>query len=278
MSRKTNLRTDKFGPSLAFLHHIFVAIRSSVPSNFIVGIKLNASDYVSGDHGEAESVIHLREIAQWNWKDAGVDFIEISGGDYEKPGESLHFTAHVFSTSMSFPLDFSTTSPRQILFEELSEMAVRAVESVKSSRQLPLIMLTGGLRTRFQFAKVLAQNHAQLLGVARLAILHPSVPRQLLEASEHPENDEIQAEIRNWENKKAPAPQPATWWPRIVGGGLGMAWYDVAIRRLVRGEEPPGRMNPLSILLEMYLGVLWAPRVYIVFVGALLGIVLDRWI
>ena len=62
------------------------SIRAIVPSTFIVGIKLNASDYATdeGDSdAEKEALELIREIGT-----LGVDFIEISGGDYERPGEA----------------------------------------------------------------------------------------------------------------------------------------------------------------------------------------------
>ena len=60
--------------------------RAAVPSNFILGLKINSADYAefytAGDVSPA--LDHLRIIAGWG----SVDFIEISGGDYEKPGKS----------------------------------------------------------------------------------------------------------------------------------------------------------------------------------------------
>ena len=57
------------------------AIREAVPRSFIVGIKLNAADYLSGRLTEAEVASHIELLAQ-----NGIDFIEVSGGDYENPG------------------------------------------------------------------------------------------------------------------------------------------------------------------------------------------------
>lgn len=65
------------------------AIREAVPSDFAVGLKLNSADYVDGGSNESDSAEHLAEIASWEWNGAGVDFIEISGGDYESPGASI---------------------------------------------------------------------------------------------------------------------------------------------------------------------------------------------
>lgn len=58
-------------------------IRKVVPSEFALGVKLNAGDYVGGKLGDDDARNHLLEIASWGL----IDWIEISGGDYENPGE-----------------------------------------------------------------------------------------------------------------------------------------------------------------------------------------------
>lgn len=102
---QTNARTDEYSTHpddvLRLLHRIVTSIRAVVPQNFILGMKLNVSDYV--DTGPAETqrartasevasedraLGHIRTIALWG----GVDFLEISGGDYEKPGADWHWT------------------------------------------------------------------------------------------------------------------------------------------------------------------------------------------
>jgi hypothetical protein len=61
-----------------------------VPKDFILSIKYSAADYRTADSltqssiskGESRALEHILAMAQWG----GVDIIEISGGDYEKPG------------------------------------------------------------------------------------------------------------------------------------------------------------------------------------------------
>jgi len=72
------------------LFEIVEAIRKVVPTAFVVGIKINSADYVTSggsdeidQHGEQRILDHIRSIASWGI----IDFIEISGGDYEKPGK-----------------------------------------------------------------------------------------------------------------------------------------------------------------------------------------------
>lgn len=59
--------------------------RAAVTRDFILGLKINAADYAdSNTAGRVSPALdHVRTIAGWG----SVDFIEISGGDYEKPGK-----------------------------------------------------------------------------------------------------------------------------------------------------------------------------------------------
>lgn len=73
------------------MRELVEGVRAVVPKGFVVGMKINSADYVeSGERpsdgrvlNETQRVLdHIRTIALWEM----VDFIEISGGDYESPG------------------------------------------------------------------------------------------------------------------------------------------------------------------------------------------------
>lgn len=55
------------------------SIRKVVPKSFCVGVKLNSADLQSTEELK-ESIEQIRYI-----EEAGVDFLEISGGSYEDP-------------------------------------------------------------------------------------------------------------------------------------------------------------------------------------------------
>lgn len=112
MRTQTNQRKDDYSCTssheLNFLHRIVTSIRAVVPSNFVVGVKINASDYVDSsvtqgsnsennktagpvnnlvieshkEKQETRALGHVRSMAGWH----SLDFIEVSGGDYETPG------------------------------------------------------------------------------------------------------------------------------------------------------------------------------------------------
>ncbi len=119
-------------------------------------------------------------------------------------------------------------------------------------------MLTGGLRTRAQFANAIQNGDAQLIGMARHAILQPDLPR-LLESlvaadSKHDEYAKLNDKVELWEGASLPEPRSPAWWPRLVGAGVGMAWYTIGMRRIYVGEQLPIGRWWVLILLEMYFG------------------------
>lgn len=106
-----------------------MAIRSVVPRNFVLGIKINAADYVAtvcdDTHKDNlnppdDALHHIRVIASWGL----IDFIEISGGDYEKPGNNLiPFLCIMYLCSALNPRvhDCSQITPSSAIFHILSE-------------------------------------------------------------------------------------------------------------------------------------------------------------
>jgi 2,4-dienoyl-CoA reductase-like NADH-dependent reductase (Old Yellow Enzyme family) len=92
---QSNLRTDNYSidQSIELIHTIVSSIRREVPKEFILSIKLSAADYGTSDsptqaflsEDESRALEHILAMAQWG----GVDIIEISGGDYEKPGNLI---------------------------------------------------------------------------------------------------------------------------------------------------------------------------------------------
>ncbi|TFK32011.1 hypothetical protein BDQ12DRAFT_692598 [Crucibulum laeve] len=246
ISPKSNTRIDDYSVApknvLRLLHRVVTSIREAVPAQFVVGLKLNAADYLTPLPSAGSSVTdtqttgsqedralkHVLAIAQWG----SIDFIEISGGDYEKP-------------SFMASENYSSKSPRQAFFARFSHRAMQALDSLPrdaSSPALPLILLTGGLRTPGLLHSALASRHADLLGIGRGSVLCPDLPTVLKEREDHEDRDQ-------WEDVSfAPEPDlgssaflqywPLTWFwagvPNIglIGAGVGMAWYVVMIRKL----------------------------------------------
>lgn len=83
LSAQSNVRTDGYGGDAVSRARIVVevvkAVRKVTPKGFTVGIKLNSVDHQS-EKALAEVVAQLKAIVE-----AGVDFVEVSGGSYEDP-------------------------------------------------------------------------------------------------------------------------------------------------------------------------------------------------
>ena len=106
LSQTTNKRTDKYGGSLAnrsrLIMEIAQRIRSRLPKDFILGIKINSVEFQKGgfDPQEARDLCTSLEANEF-------DFVELSGGTYEE----LAFTHRRESTKQreAFFLDFAET-------------------------------------------------------------------------------------------------------------------------------------------------------------------------
>jgi len=96
---QSNIRDDAYGASnapLYLLQRILTSIRAVLPKPFVLGVKISSSDYVGAgsvhdpraeEEAEDKAVALVVEVARWDM----VDFIEVSGGDYENPGAtSVH--------------------------------------------------------------------------------------------------------------------------------------------------------------------------------------------
>jgi len=83
---QTNLRTDAYGGTpekrAKLVLDIIAQTRQAVPANFCIGIKLNSADHDAAHFEDTMSQIGLLV-------EAGIDFLEISGGSYENPAVSL---------------------------------------------------------------------------------------------------------------------------------------------------------------------------------------------
>lgn len=246
-------------------------IRAELPSNFVLGLKLNAADYASNEDSEARALDHLRQIASWGQ----IDFIEISGGDYENPGESP--ILHSGSSWLTKASEFMTTSmaaksTRQAFFSRFSHQAVKTLDAfmreTQSKKPPPVVLLTGGLKSFDILSNVLNQGHAQLLGIGRASVLCPHLPRQLRESLMTQDLDDVDRSRTTSTFLREPLREPdlglpgpvervleVVPLPKLIGAGVGMAWYTVQMRRIAQGKDIDYTVGPLLSVLKM-----WIPR------------------
>lgn len=107
LSPKSNKRTDAYGgtPEKAakIVADIIRAARAVTPEGFTIGIKLNSVDHQS-ESALKDCIEQLRVITE-----AGIDFLEVSGGTYEDPVVSVMQSLSLSLTGIS--IAFSELAP-----------------------------------------------------------------------------------------------------------------------------------------------------------------------
>ncbi|KAH9886013.1 FMN-linked oxidoreductase [Cubamyces lactineus] len=271
ISPKSNTRTDEYSADrdpLRFLREIVYAIRAPgvVPEDFVLGVKLNSADYArdTAEPQESRALDHVREIGSWQL----VDFIEVSGGDYEDP-QFIDSTA-------------AFKSPRQVIFESFAERSKEILAKcslIEAGRPPPLVCVTGGLDTLPKMASVIGNAHADLLGIGRLSVIHPLLPVELQASLERRAAGEADSFLMSEphkleENGLGMRPLSYFSWrglerllcslllliwavvplrmPRLVGASGPVTWHSVMLRRIAFGQEVDYTMGTLGTVLRFY--------------------------
>ncbi|KAF5268751.1 hypothetical protein FOXYS1_323, partial [Fusarium oxysporum] len=161
LSPLSNERTDDYGGSPLARAKIVVdvvkAVRKAVPAGACVGIKVNSTDHT--DLGDF--ITQLKAIV-----DAGVDFVEVSGGSIEDP---------MFSTGLHTTIKASTKA-REAFFVDFAN-------AIRSELPDVPIMLTGGFRTRQGMEAAVKGGSCDLVGLARPSVIDPALPKKVLDTS-----------------------------------------------------------------------------------------------
>ncbi len=213
LSPHHNRRNDKWGGSLEnrmrFLVEIYQGIRAAVGSEFLVGLKLNSADFQKGGFDENDSIRVVQKMSE-----LGIDFIEISGGNYESP-EML--TAK------------ESTKKREAFFLDYAEKA-RAVS------QVPLI-ITGGFRSEAAMNEALQSGHLDFIGIARPFALMPDLPDKIRQGTYQTlTTNRIKTGVAAVDNK--------------VGAVLEMDWYMAQMALIGKGKQPNPNLSPWKVLLK----------------------------
>ncbi len=166
LSPRANRRDDAYGGSLEnrarMLLDTVVAVRKKVGAKFPVAVKLNSADFQRGGFAFEDSL----QVAEW-LEQAGVDLIEISGGNYEQPKllgiEGLEEEAKQNVAP--------STAAREAYFVDF---ALAMQEKV----QIPL-MVTGGFRSREAMDYALSRGAADVIGIGRPMCTMPDAPKQV---------------------------------------------------------------------------------------------------
>ncbi|KAI9167973.1 NADH oxidase 3 [Paramyrothecium foliicola] len=167
LSSKINKRTDDYGGTAAkracIVLEIIKAIKEAVPDQgFALGIKLNSVDHQSKED-LADCVEQLRLIV-----DAGVDFVEISGGTAEDP-KMLYSVDAPEQT----PNPGSRTQAREAFFLEFAQ-------TIRSQFKDVPLMVTGGFKSRNGIEAAISNGDCDLVGLGRPSVINPLLPETII--------------------------------------------------------------------------------------------------
>ncbi|PHH64297.1 hypothetical protein CDD81_4781 [Ophiocordyceps australis] len=155
LSLTTNKRTDQYGGSLSnrarLIFEISDAIKARVPSTFIVSIKLNSVEFQPSGFTFQECKDLSIQLEHH-----GFDFIEISGGTFEK---------------FEFKHKRESTRKREAFFLEFAEMILPCLHQTR-------VYVTGGLRSAAAMAEALATVDG--IGIGRPCCHEPDIGQKLL--------------------------------------------------------------------------------------------------
>jgi 2,4-dienoyl-CoA reductase-like NADH-dependent reductase (Old Yellow Enzyme family) len=159
LSPRINTRKDQWGGTLdnraRLLLAVVQAVRAEVGADFIIAAKLNSSDFQKGGFSHEDSI----KVAKMLEKE-GMDFVEISGGNFETPIAYQH-------TSKK-----ESTIAREAYFLDYAK-------DIKAALDIP-VMVTGGFRSASVMNEALCADATDLIGIGRPFIIDPEFPAKLL--------------------------------------------------------------------------------------------------
>ncbi|CEL03628.1 Putative Catalytic activity: NADH acceptor <=_ NAD() reduced acceptor [Aspergillus calidoustus] len=214
LSPASNDRQDEYGGSAKrralIVIEIIQQIRKAVPASFCIGIKLNSADHNASDFEDTMTQIQL-------FSEAGIDFLEISGGSYEDPtmmGRGVR--------DESSPAKSQSTAAREAFFLDFA---------AQTRKQFPdiTLLLTGGFRSREGIEAALKAGVCDLVGIGRPAVLRPDFPRLMMDPAYT--NQEASVVF-----SKVPVPFLARLLQiKSLGGGAETEYFRGQIHRVARG-------------------------------------------
>ena len=212
LSPHDNRRTDKYGGSLEnrmrFLKEIYLGMREELGKNFTIGIKINSTDFKEDGLTEEDSLKTIIELAN-----VGLDFVEISGGTYERP-------AMMGATSKS---------TNQVFFAEYSK-------KLKQKIEIPVVV-TGGIRSINAMNTLLNDNTTDFIGIARPLTIDPNIPNKIKQGTYTiVETTRVSTGVKKLD--------------KIFGSLLGIVYYQVLMQNIAKGKEPKATKNAWPSLIQ----------------------------
>ena len=167
------------------------------------------------------------------------------------------------SNALSDFMGSKKMTPRQAFFANFSAVAKEHIKRLHphNGSPVPVILLTGGLRSPAHLQTALNNDHADLLGIGRGSILCPDLPAILQRRGEKVDAIfDAEPFVRELDNDiKLPF-----WFPKVplVGASAGVSWYAIQMRKIAETET--GRVVSLAnigaveAMLRMWIWLDWA--------------------
>lgn len=186
LSPRANQRDDAYGGSLEnrarFLMETVAEVREAVGPDFPISVKLNSADFQRGGFQFEDSL----QVAEW-LGDAGIDLLEISGGNYEQP-KLLGIEGMESEEKQNVA---PSTARREAYFVDFA-LAMQEKVSVP-------LMVTGGFRSREAMDYALESGAADVIGIGRPFCHTPDAANRLFEGTERlPTPEDELALIPSW--------------------------------------------------------------------------------
>lgn len=160
--------------------------------------------------------------------DAGIDFIEISGGTYENP-RMMQEPTPLSSTKSPDPSIKQTTAARESFFLQFAATVREKFPNV-------VLMVTGGFRTRTGMEAALQSGACDLIGVGRPAAVLPALPKEIILNTK--DVSDKQATVRLAPLKKPFLVRLLQGPVTAIGGGFQSIYYAGQIQRMAKGLRP----------------------------------------
>jgi len=150
LSPMFNQRKDEYGGSIdarmRLLIEVITAVRDAVDKDFVIAVKLNATDQLIGGLTEEDALAVVSALEKTE-----IDLIDISGGTYFPGAKS----ASDSTGSGPYFLDFAKRA------RELTDKP---------------LMVTGGFKTLGQATSAIFSGDTDVIGLARALVLYPDLP------------------------------------------------------------------------------------------------------
>lgn len=235
LSPLTNQREDEWGGSLEnrarVLLDLLGASKAEAGPGFGVSVKLNSTDFQKGGFTRSDSMAVIGML-----NDLDLDFVEISGGNYEQPKMmDMDGMKPVHDEGAR-----ESTKQREAYFLDYAK-------EVQAVAKMPL-MVTGGFRTVEGMNAALQSGEADLIGLGRPLCVDVDAPAQLISGA--------LTELPKWEKVLRIGPgifgpnSPIGLFKALNGFGA-QGWYYSQLHRIADGEAPNRKLGVLSAFMKM---------------------------